>query len=206
MMTTNNQQESREAVARRLCDDAEARQIAEQLDAPCFDDSSPHVQRYWLALARLTSDTERASPGAAEVGESAMPSGVRAERSMDALQLWFFRDLSDDQRSKLFALWLGKEAAQEANSHIIQRRLLHRLVRTAYAPPALPAPEQPAQASEVEAKVVELCVLAEKASTFHFNRAAIKIDDPDDLFADLAIVSAETRAALATHPSTGERA
>jgi hypothetical protein len=41
----------RVGLARLLCNDMNARRIAEQDDAPLFDDSASHVQAYWLALA-----------------------------------------------------------------------------------------------------------------------------------------------------------
>lgn len=51
----------------------------------------------------------------------------RDENAWNVLSLWFFRDLSKEQRGKLFTLWLGQKAANEANTHGIQRRLLRRL-------------------------------------------------------------------------------
>ena len=41
-----------ERVAKAMIDDPDARKIALEGDAPDFDDSSPEVQDYWLALAR----------------------------------------------------------------------------------------------------------------------------------------------------------
>lgn len=42
-----------EQKARELCDSFEARLIADQIEAPAFDESAPHVQDYWRALASL---------------------------------------------------------------------------------------------------------------------------------------------------------
>jgi hypothetical protein len=44
----------REAWAELLCDNFEARLIAEQVEAPLYRDSEPHVQAYWQALAAIT--------------------------------------------------------------------------------------------------------------------------------------------------------
>jgi hypothetical protein len=38
--------------ARALADNVEAREIAERLGAPCYDDMEPEIQAYWLALSR----------------------------------------------------------------------------------------------------------------------------------------------------------
>lgn len=49
--TTAGELASIEAVARMLCHEPTARRIADQIDAPSFDESSEPVQLYWLALA-----------------------------------------------------------------------------------------------------------------------------------------------------------
>ena len=41
-----------EQVARAMCDEHEPREIADQADAPSYDNSRPEVQQYWQALAR----------------------------------------------------------------------------------------------------------------------------------------------------------
>ncbi len=45
------------------------------------------------------------------------------------IELWFFRELSDDQRRKLIELTLGKDCAEEAKPHAWQRLCLKRILR-----------------------------------------------------------------------------
>ena len=49
-------------------------------------------------------------------------------RAEDALDLWFFKDLSDDQRRSLFYHVFGDKIAEEAKSHGLQRLCLKRIV------------------------------------------------------------------------------
>lgn len=51
-----------ERTARLLCDEPDARRIADQMDAPCFDESSAHVQEYWLTLAAALASTPPVLP------------------------------------------------------------------------------------------------------------------------------------------------
>lgn len=60
--TTAGELASIEAVARMLCHEPTARRIADQIDAPSFDESSEPVQLYWLALAAALQ------PAAADLG------------------------------------------------------------------------------------------------------------------------------------------
>ncbi|MEQ5789050.1 hypothetical protein J3454_14230 [Erythrobacter sp. NFXS35] len=47
-----------------------------------------------------------------------------------AIELWFFRDLSDEQRRALIGLALGKGCADEATNHSWQRLCLRRILAT----------------------------------------------------------------------------
>ena len=44
-----------------------------------------------------------------------------------AIELWFFRDLSDEQRRSLIRLTLGQGCADEAANHGLQRLCLKRI-------------------------------------------------------------------------------
>jgi len=46
-----------------------------------------------------------------------------------AFELWFFRDIVDDQRSKLIALMLGGAVAKEATNHGTQRLCLKYILK-----------------------------------------------------------------------------
>lgn len=46
-----------------------------------------------------------------------------------AFELWFFRDIVDDQRSKLIALMLGGAVANEATNHGTQRLCLKYILK-----------------------------------------------------------------------------
>jgi len=66
-----------EMIARALCDDPEARRIAGELEAPCFDDSRPDVQDYWRALAKvLTTLASRTPEGMVMVPREPTPEMV----------------------------------------------------------------------------------------------------------------------------------
>jgi len=49
------------------------------------------------------------------------------QRALHGFKLWFFRDLSDDQRIGLFRLALGDGIAREATNHGLQRHALRAL-------------------------------------------------------------------------------
>lgn len=46
-----------------------------------------------------------------------------------AIELWFFRDISDEQRGQLIALCLGRKVADEAKCHNWQRICLKRIIK-----------------------------------------------------------------------------
>ena len=50
-------------------------------------------------------------------------------KSEDAIELWFFRDLSDGQRGSLIYLVLGDKIAGEATNHGLQRVCLKRIIQ-----------------------------------------------------------------------------
>lgn len=53
---------------------------------------------------------------------------MRAEEAKRKLGLWFFRDLSDEQRGKLFGLF-GMTDAQKSTNHGYQAMALAHVVR-----------------------------------------------------------------------------
>jgi hypothetical protein len=54
------------------------------------------------------------------------PEQVQVSR---AIELWFFRDISDEQRRALIGLTLGEAVAGEATNHSWQRLCLKRILR-----------------------------------------------------------------------------
>jgi hypothetical protein len=58
-----------------LCDDQDARRIAGALDEPCFDESNPVVQTYWLAMAQAALNAHR------------LIEALRASEAMDKPQI-----------------------------------------------------------------------------------------------------------------------
>lgn len=57
-----------------------------------------------------------------------MTDNTPSEAAM-AIELWFFRDISDEQRGQLIALCLGRKVADEAKCHNWQRICLKRIIR-----------------------------------------------------------------------------
>lgn len=70
------------------------------------------------------------------------------EQIARALELWFFRELSDEQRRSLFRLAYGDRYASEATMHSHQRLLLRRVLRDIAAEQAKPSAS--GEAGEVE--------------------------------------------------------
>jgi len=84
---------------------------------------------------------------------------------MAALELWFFRDLSDEQRGKLFDLLYGAERGAEIQGMYIQRTFL----RSAFARH---------RASEAE-RVREACAKVADECSAAFDRERTRIPDGD---------------------------
>ena len=191
----NNQQESREAVARAATEawriPCSTRPGDTEMCKPKDDCLFGYEQGYLAALNALTSTPERASPGAAEAMQEA--------------------------------------AAKVADQFVDRRRnpLMTEAGKIAAAIRALPAPEQPAQASELERLREALReTQAERDFLRHLITKVGVYCDSDDEMVLLTIENESDasvgldgrwslllpdgfevrRAALATHPSTGERA
>lgn len=103
--------ERREAIAKLLCDDIGARLIANQVDAPNFDKSAPHVQAYWRALAAALSP----APDADTVMVPREPTQAMLEVGADAFAEEYGTAPVDpvDDRNAAAAIWSAMLAASQ---------------------------------------------------------------------------------------------
>lgn len=105
------------------------RWLAEQSDRPGYMPCGALTGVFLKEAANMMEAALAATPKApaSDAGE------VDAER---AFRLWFFRDLSDEQRRGLIRLILGAGCADECTNHGYQRVALNFILRALATPPA----------------------------------------------------------------------